>query len=83
MLVEIRNHGCPRRSGYRRAPLGFYVEPRSTVHQLFDVEPFIGAIIDPCCGVGTTTARARGTAVTQRKHSPKHDFWHPRIVPQC
>lgn len=47
-----RNAGNPRGSGYKRAKLDWYVEPRAATEALFRVEKFVGTIWDPACGIG-------------------------------
>jgi hypothetical protein len=59
--------GLRRRSGYKRVKHDWYREPPWLVDQMLDQleadnEPFIGEVLDPCCGGGTIPARliARG-----------------------
>ncbi|MEE8658871.1 hypothetical protein CGLAMM_07345 [Acetobacteraceae bacterium EV16G] len=41
-------------SPYRRHPDDWYVEPPGVIEALLEVEsPFIGRVMDPCCGRGT------------------------------
>ena len=51
-----------RASGYDRAASDWYVEPKSCVEALLDVETFEGQSWDPSCGSGNIplTMRARG-----------------------
>lgn len=44
--------GNPRGSGYKRASLDWYVEPRSATRALLNVERFEGICYDPACGSG-------------------------------
>jgi hypothetical protein len=37
---------------WAKDPLGFYVEPEWCPRRLFEVEPFVGNITDPACGIG-------------------------------
>jgi hypothetical protein len=61
-----RNTGYPGNSGYARVHKDFYVEPRWVVEALLDVESFVGAILDPCCGSGTipSVCLSRGLPTT-------------------
>jgi hypothetical protein len=45
-----------------------YVEPRWVSERLFDVEPFVGNIVDPACGFGNIVeaARAHGYSASGR-----------------
>ena len=77
-----RNSGYPRRSGYAPDPYGFYVEPRWVVHLLLDAEPFVGEVLDPCCGLGTIPAvclergiPARGSDLIDRRFGEVRDMW--------
>jgi len=42
-----------------KEPDGFYVEPQWVDERLFDVEPFVGTIMDPACGTGRIIDAAR------------------------
>src|SRR5215831_5388216 len=42
-----------------RHPDDFYVEPPWVSERLFDVEAFLGEVIDPCCGCGNIVKSAR------------------------
>jgi hypothetical protein len=42
----------------RRSNNDFYVEPEWCSERLFDVEPFVGEIIDPACGLGRIVTAA-------------------------
>lgn len=49
-----------RASGYERAAADWYVEPAWAVDALLQVErPFVGTVVDPCCGAGNIPARLR------------------------
>jgi len=47
---------------WARDAYDWYVEPEWCSQRLFDVEPFVGEIVDPACGIGRIvgTARAAG-----------------------
>lgn len=42
-----------------REPLDWYVEPEWCSERLFDVEPFIGEVFDPACGLGRIVKGAK------------------------
>jgi hypothetical protein len=49
-----------RRSNlWRRDPHDFYCEPRWTADRLFQMQPFVGEVIDPACGRGNIVEAAR------------------------
>lgn len=54
--------GNARSSGYERAALDWYCEPRRAIDALLDVETFDGPIYDPACGIGNipVACRSRG-----------------------
>ncbi|WP_215755075.1 hypothetical protein [Acetobacter sp. P5B1] len=53
-----------RASGYERHADDWYVEPAWCVDALVQVErPFIGAVLDPCCGGGNIVTRLRANGV--------------------
>jgi hypothetical protein len=61
--------GLLRHSGYPRDRRDWYVEPRWSVELMLDQlecdgEPFVGEVLDPCCGAGTIPSclLARGIA---------------------
>lgn len=71
--MASRMAGNPRGSGYRRADLDWYVEPRSATRALLQVERFDGDILDPACGCGNIVNEcldhglsARGTDIAHR-----------------
>lgn len=66
---------------FKRDPNGWYVEPESSVDQLFDLLPFEGTIWDPSCGRGTilNVARRRGFStmgsdIVDRYRPERHQF---------
>jgi len=44
---------------WTKDPDGFYIEPQWVDERLFEVEPFVGTIMDPACGTGTVVEAAR------------------------
>jgi len=55
----------PRRSHiFDRDRDDFYVEPEWCSRRLFEVEPFIGLIRDPCCGLDTIPRSARAARLS-------------------
>jgi hypothetical protein len=62
----MRNRGYPRRSGYLRESHDFYVEPRWCIELLLDVEAFEGAVLDPCCGIGTIVSACCTRGISAR-----------------
>ncbi|MFS8371253.1 hypothetical protein [Acetobacter indonesiensis] len=53
-----------RASGYERHADDWYVEPAWCVDALIQAErPFIGAVLDPCCGGGNIVSRLRAGGV--------------------
>lgn len=52
-LREQRSHV------WARDPDDWYVEPAWTAERLFQVEPFVGRIWDPACGIGTIVKAAQ------------------------
>jgi hypothetical protein len=56
---ERDKHKLRRSHVWPRSDADFYVEPAWVPERLFAVEPFIGEVIDPCCGLGTIVKAAR------------------------
>ena len=50
-----------RASSYKRDPYDWYCEPAWTVEALASRITFLGAIHDPCCGMGTIPETLNGT----------------------
>ena len=48
-----------KRGPLLRVPNDFYCEPPWLVRALLDTEPFVGIILDPCCGCGTIPSCCR------------------------
>lgn len=51
---------------WAREPDDWYVEPAWCAERLFDVEPFLGRIWDPACGLGTIVAAAQAAGYAAR-----------------
>lgn len=64
---------------WKRDELEHYVEPHWCSERLFDVEPFVGTIEDPCCGFGRVVDAAIkhehaafGTDIVNRGYRDQH-----------
>jgi hypothetical protein len=51
-----------------RHPEDWYVEPEWCSRRLFEVEPFVGPIFDPSCGLGRIVAAARAIGMEAYGH---------------
>lgn len=61
--MASRIAGNPRGSGYKRAGLDWYVEPRSATSALLRAECFEGDIYDPACGSGNIVDECRSAGL--------------------
>jgi hypothetical protein len=80
-VTKRLNGTATKDANYPRDPNGWYVEPESSVDQLFDLLDFDGLIFDPSCGRGTIldVARRRGHAtmgldIVDRFKPGRHQF---------
>lgn len=53
---------------WKRHPEDWYVEPEWCSRRLFEVEPFVGRVFDPSCGLGRIVESARSKGLVAHGH---------------